>query len=323
MDISEISKAQMSGAEKAAALFLVLGRENATRLASFFSKEEIKKVVDAAGDLRDLSPQVIDQVVTEFGENFESNGIVASSDTLSQYFEGAGDNNSTAANAARRTNIETSQLNPVVVKMFFENEPPQISALLLQRLGDEMAVNIISNLEANLRNEIFHAYLNRSELEDDLQSEFEDDLIELIYNTELDKGNEEEIEKTASLINQFSEQTSDEVVSFFEEVDAETAASIRKSLFKFSSIVLMSKEARAVLVDGLETEDIVQALADSGEEMRESVFEVLSQRNRRVVEAELSRGATQPEDIGKAQKKFISSALKLSKEGIISLPQTD
>ena len=59
----------MSGAEKAAALFLVLGKDNAVKLASFFSKEEIKKIVDAASNLNNLSPQVLEEIVAEFGSS--------------------------------------------------------------------------------------------------------------------------------------------------------------------------------------------------------------------------------------------------------------
>ncbi len=313
---------QMSGAEKAAALFLVLGKENAVRLASFFSKDDIKKVVDAAGNLGNLSPQVLEQIVTEFGENFEANGLLNGSDALSQFFEGAGEDTRVGKKPAGQGDIDISMLDPKIVKIFFESEPPQISALLLQRLDDEMAVKIISGLEANLRNEIFHAYLNGSDMKDSLQSEFEDDLIKMLYETKLDVGNVEGIEKTANLINQFSEETSDEVVKFFEEIDEQTAVSIRKSLFKFSSIVLMNKEFRAILMDSLEAEDIIKALADSGEEMRESILEVLSQRNRRMVEAALSRGGATPEEIGKSQKKFISNALRLAREDLIILPDT-
>ena len=321
LNIPETTELQMTGAEKAAALFLVLGKENAVRLASFFSKEEIKIVVNAAENLHNLSPQVLEQIVNEFGENFEANGIVASSDTLSQYFADTEQDINANKKKEGRKDIDTSMLDPEVVQIFFENEPPQISALLLQRLDDEMAVNIISDLEANLRNEIFHAYLNGSDLDTSLKSEIEDDLIEMLYETKIDQGNIEGIEKTANLINQFSDETSDEVVKFFEEIDQETAVSIRKSLFKFSSIILMDRESRAILLDGIESEDIVNSLAVCEEDMRECVLDVLSQRNRRMVEAELARSKIKPEDTGTSQKKFISTALRLAREGLITLPE--
>jgi len=322
LDTTGNTNVQLSGAEKAAALFLVLGKDNAARLASFFSKEDIKKVVDAAGNLRNLNPKILEQIVSEFGENFAANGMLSGSETLSQFFEGKGDDNPAVEKPNKTGNVDISALDPDVVRLFFENEPPQISALLLQRLDDEMAVKIISDLESNLRNEIFHAYLNGSEMDPVLQSEIEDDLIEMLCETKIDEGNVEGIEKTANLINQFSEETSDEVVRFFEGIDQQTAVNIRKSLFKFSSIVLMSKPHRAILMDSIEADDIVKALSDCDEEMCESVLEVLSQRNRRMVEAEMARSNVAPEETGKSQKKFISNALRLAREGAIALPDT-
>ena len=97
----------------------------------------------------------------------------------------------------------------------------------------------------------------------------------------------------------------------------------KKSLFKFSAIVLLSKESRALLMDEIDTDDIVSALSDADEKLRESVFEVLSQRNKRLVEAELARTNAAQEVIEKAQKKFVGIALKLSKQGVIELPQAD
>ena len=55
----------------------------------------------------------------------------------------------------------------------------------------------------------------------------------------------------------------------------------------------------------------------------ETVLEVLSQRNRRMVEAELARANVTEEDIQVAQRQISAIVLKLAKEGTISLPSSD
>ena len=216
------------GPRKPPLCFWCWAKKNAAKLASFFSKDEINKVVAAAGSLGSLSPVVINEIVREFGKKYAENGIPVSSDTLSQFFDGTEQSNDNSAQNENQAGIDVTLLDPQVVKNFFENEPPQISALLLQRLDDEMAIKIISELEPQLRNELFQAYLEQNKMEEDLQLEFETDLIEMLHDTKLDEGNAAEIEKTANLINQFSTETSDELVKYFEEIDADVAASIKK-----------------------------------------------------------------------------------------------
>ena len=85
----------------------------------------------------------------------------------------------------------------------------------------------------------------------------------------------------------------------------------------------MSKEARSILFDGVESDDIVHALGDASDDMKESILDVLSQRNRRMVESELARGPASQEKIDEAQRKIAGLTLTLAKDGKLSLPESD
>ena len=76
----------LTGAEKAAAVLLVMGKDSAGKLADFFSKEELKLVVKAADKLNSLSFSTIDQLVAEFGQNYVNNGLITDSNELSELF---------------------------------------------------------------------------------------------------------------------------------------------------------------------------------------------------------------------------------------------
>ncbi len=313
---------EVDGAQKAAVLFLVLGKEKAVGLAKHFSKNELKSVVDAAANLNELNAEVIEGIIDEFGKNINADDLLSGTNTLSEYFHEASKQNPGNRVQTVATTLEISQLEFDVVKSFFENEPPQISALLLPRLEESMVVKVVSALDADQRNALFRAFCFQKKMDLNLQSELEVGLLEMLLEIKVVDDTNPYVETVANLINQLSDETSDDVVNFFEEQDSMIAETIRKSLFKFQSIELLSKENRAVLIDGIDTEDLVLALANSNENLRVGILEVLSQRSRRLVESELTRTTPTLEEIDSAQKIVVRSALKLSREGIIELPQT-
>ncbi len=312
---------ELTGTEKAAALFLVMGKDSAVRLADFFTKDELNTVVAAARGLSGLNSSTIDNLIEEFSKNYQIFGTMANPDELSRLFES--DDAPAIKKAPAPSGDNEPGLDTQVIKELLETEAPQIGALLLDRLDDEMIVEVYSDLDPMLRNDIFHAYLTGNSIDPDFRNLLETDIIELVRNTERDEGNVREVAKAGSLINQFSSDISDQIIGFLQGNSPDLAAAIKKSLFKFSAVALLSKEDRSVLFDGILADEIVKALSIADEPNREAVFEVLSPRNRRMVESELTRGATPEDEANKAQKTIAVRALALARDGEINLPDTD
>ena len=83
----QMSNVQLSGLEKAAALLLIMGKDSASKLAGYFSAEEIKKLSSTVGKFDSLNPETVNSVVSEFQENYLSMGILAKPDTITSLFE--------------------------------------------------------------------------------------------------------------------------------------------------------------------------------------------------------------------------------------------
>lgn len=319
----------MTGTEKAAAVMLVMGKDSASKLADFFSKDELRRVVDAASRMQSLNQEVINKLVAEFGQNYVNTGIVTGSEGLSDFFDNLDDEESSeeTGDKPRRSRpeaeVDTEETESEALMDFLAAEPEMIGAFLLGAIGEERAAKILTQAEPELRNRLFQAYLKRKTLEPEVERMLKADLLALINDLNEDDVNYEQIEKAAALINYFPEATGDELVGFIESNDPATAATIKKSLFKFSSVVELDKPARSILFDGLETEEIVQALGGADDALKDCVLEVLSQRNRRMVEAELAKGPPDQEIIESVQRKISGIALRLAKEGKIELPSAE
>ena len=177
-------------------------------------------------------------------------------------------------------------------------------------------------LEGTKRKELFKQYLDRVPVDPNLSRVLRSELISLINEKNQDDGSQGRIESAANLINFFPEDDGEDLMNFISDESPETASILKKSLFKFSSISELPKETRAIVFDGVESDDIVKSLTGVEKDFAETVLEVLSQRNRRMVESELARGGVSEEDTQVAQRKISAIVLKLSKEGKIALPSS-
>lgn len=317
----------LSGAQKAAAFLMVLGKDAAVKVGEHFTKEELQVIVDAADQLPSVNTNTVDTLVKEFDENYLSIGLLVEPDSLSSVL------GTRSAGASKGTNNEgpTASSDPEVlinnlddemVLEFFQNEPPMISALLLDALGQEKAAEILNKLDDELRNQVFTSYMNRKELSPAMESMLAADLLELVQAAEADDSAAESVEKAASMINFLPEDVSESLVEFIKEQDPGLANSISKALFRFPMIEFLDKPTRAKIMDGVDASDVAKALVDAEDGLKDNVLEVMSQRNRRMIESELALGGKEDE-IEAARKTIAAHVLKLVKAGDIVLPSED
>jgi len=325
LEYSGETEVQLQGAEKAAAILFAMGKDSALKLAEFFSGDELKQLNDAANRLKKLNYETIDNVVKEFGENYVKHGAFAEADDLSDIL-GDFKSSDTIMSDDDDGDVRFGSIKlPKVeeIKNFVEDEPAIIGAFLLGTLKDEMAAKILTQVESTKRNQIFKAYLDRKILNPKIEELAKFNLLNLIKQLNKGDGSEEKIAGAAGMINCFPEATSDELVGFIEGDNPDVAARIKKFIFKFSAITKLDKESRSKLFDEVESEEIVKALGGVDAELKESILEVLSQRNRRLVESELTRGNSSKEEIEVVQRKIAARALNLAKEGKIILPSAE
>ncbi len=66
----------LSGAEKAAVLILSLGEENAARVFSHMSDDEIKELSQVMANLGNVSSTLVERLFVEFVEQMSSTGLL-------------------------------------------------------------------------------------------------------------------------------------------------------------------------------------------------------------------------------------------------------
>lgn len=335
----DVSK-EISGPAKAAAFLLLVGPESAKRLAVYFSEEELRAVFDAADSISSLSVAELEALSREFREKFVESGFVKTPGLVESIFTGmrpemnfggtkgsGGDEPETVPDDAPIPELDwqvPQEAGDERIIAFLEAEHPQAGAFLLSKLEGTFAARILDRIGSDLRRELALRLADLSVLESPLAAELAG-LVhrELSSEEESDSLDDDEVRDFAGIVNQLSEEVAEEVLSYLSARNKRKAEIVRKWMFRFEAVETLSHEARAILCDRFSAEELATALSGTPEGLKEAVFAVLSQRNRRSVEAELQGSSFPQERIAEARVAVVNMALKLSHEGVIALEPGD
>ena len=332
IDSTQVRKTRLKGSEKAAALMLVMGKDIATQMAEFFTPQELQKIYEAAVELPDLGFDEINSLSSEFKGSFFNSTLFPSEESVNDLFsefnpdlksKQKSDETKNTANDAQTGDASEEDAGLEIIRQFFETESHQFSAYMLGKLDPQIASKVLEDLDAENRNKILGCFLKRREISPEVEQSFSRRLQSILTTSDGETEERKEIEIAAMFINQISAESADDILKFIGDQDALIAANIKKRLFRFENVILLTKEERVILFDGFQSDEIAALLHGAPDDLKESVLDVLSQRNRRVVEADLSRGNTNPETAAEARQKVVRLAVELAKEGKLTLPEKD
>lgn len=320
----------LTGAEKAAAFLLLAGKEVAVRLADYFSEDELREIFTAARAVGNLSVDEVESLVGEFRDQFVRAGLIKSPGSVESLFEGirpgtslaefvTGVKEEVAVEVGPSTWQQISEGGVDPIYEFVLEEHPQASAFLLSQIDQSLVAQVLEKLPPELRNAIVLRLVDITRRPGPITEEMER-LIVIRFTRKTDDGADTAAaERIANIINELGKEPADEIIAYLQQTDEEKANQIRKWLFRFELVEGLAQPDRAILFDGIPAEELARALVGAGAGLKESVLSVLSQRNRRSVESELSDGAFSEDSIVAAQRKIARLAVSLSREGRIKL----
>lgn len=324
----------MSGPEKAAAFLLLAGQETAARLADHFSEDELRAIFAAAGRLQSLTVEEIEALIEEFHNQFDRNAMVNSRGNVESLFAGMRPGvdfsefvNGSVGPAVEEVplpswdDIARAGIDPLVA--FVTEEHPQSGAYLISRLDQPVAARVIGQLPPELRRVVVVRLVEIKPPAGPLGEEM-DRLIRERFARKRDDGVDTgAIERIAGMVNELPVEQAEEIMAVLDAANADKAERIRKMLFRFEDVEALAQEDRAILFDGLSADEMAQALFGASESIKEAVLSVLSQRNRRSVEAELADARYSEDLVVDTRRRIAKRALSLSLEGKIRLTASD
>jgi flagellar motor switch protein FliG len=320
--------------QKAAAILVAMGKPAAGRLLKFFKQDELKTLIEAARMLKTIPQSELEKIIAEFEDEFaEGAGLMDSAATMDTILSESLSPEEVSAIMNHGTEAGGSDAPPPVwpaieqleaerVGGFLAGEHPQTAALVLTNLSPGAAANILLTLPKALRGDVAKRMVTIGTVKPAALKIVESQLRARLLGDTTSKSPAIGHARVATVLNELDKSQLDEILSDMESAGFSDIRAIKAQLFSFEDLPLLEQKARLTLFDGMSTEIVTLALRGADPAIVEAVLSALGARSRRMIESELASdpGNVQQAAVIKARRDIASTAIRLGKQGLITMP---
>jgi len=319
---------ELSSRQKAAILMVALGPDVSGPIFKHLSEDEIDQLTLEIANLQRVDAQTKDRVIEEFHQlvlahEYISEGGIEYAKELLQSGLGAEKANNIIARLTASLQVRpfdfARKTDPAQLLNFIQNEHPQTIALILAYLHADQAGHILSALPPQQQVEVARrlATLDRTtpEVLEEIESTLERRLSSFVTDDFTAAGG---IEVAVDILNRVDRSTERTIMESLEEEDPELAEEIKKRMFVFEDITLLSDRDIQLIVREVSSDEWALALKTASDEVSERVFRNMSKRAAEMLKEEMDYlGPVRLRDVEDAQQKIVSIIRHLEESGDI------
>lgn len=326
----ESKNPQLTGIEKIAILLNVLGKDKSAELLKQMKDADVRRLLKVMSNMKKAPIPLINTVLKEylfklseseeiiFDENLSEPELITQllgPERAKQIFGG-----NRAVNLVERKNLTVLEtVDPKTLAEFLVDEHPQTIALIIAHMDVEKQIQMIKNLPDNLRPEIISRMATLEyvapEKIDELDEVLKRDLVGKAAGYKNQFGG---VPAIADLINSLDKRTMTSLMTRLEDKDPILAVEIRQHIFSFTDVIKIDNRGLQLVLREIPNQTLLLALKNAPEELREKLYEAMSERAAAMLKDDLSAlGPQRVSDVEKAQKDIVAVVKRLEKEGKI------
>ena len=318
--------------QRVAIVMLALGEETSGEVMKYLTDREVEEITEALATLKNVSADVMDQVLEEFeaglmAGNWVSQGGV---DFARQALERAVGprkaqeildriSSTVTSGFYILRNVPADQIAP-----FISHEHPQSIALILSQLDADQASGILAQLPERLQPDVAYRIATMENIAPNVLKEMEMSLEETLKDMlggNQDAGGPKVV---ADMLNLTGSSVEKNVLDNMENMDPNTAESVRNLMFVFEDILKLSDREIQILLREVDQKDLVIALKSSSEELKEKVLGNMSDRVRQFVTEEMEfTGPMRLSEVEEVQLRIVQMVRQLEEQGQITILSGD
>jgi len=318
--------------QRVAIVMLALGEETSGEVMKYLTDREVEEITEALATLKNVSADVMDQVLEEFeaglmAGNWVSQGGV---DFARQALERAVGprkaqeildriSSTVTSGFYILRNVPADQIAP-----FISHEHPQSIALILSQLDADQASGILAQLPERLQPDVAYRIATMENIAPNVLKEMEMSLEETLKDMlggNQDAGGPKVV---ADMLNLTGSSVEKNVLDNMDSMDPNTAESVRNLMFVFEDILKLSDREIQILLREVDQKDLVIALKSSSEELKEKVLGNMSDRVRQFVTEEMEfTGPMRLSEVEEVQLRIVQMVRQLEEQGQITILSGD
>jgi flagellar motor switch protein FliG len=321
---------ELTGAERAAILFLHMPEDTAAEIFKGLSRREMKALATASKKVQGLSPAQVDEILQDFLVEMGS-GLTtlrgASKAVSKLAVKALG-----PQNAAEMIDGGSSSLSETLADMetrtianLIRKEHPQTIALVLAHMPARQAAEVLGQVPERAQPDVLKRLAHFDQVSPQVVDLIEDALLNEV--SMMGKGTSKRfggVEMVADILNQFEKSREEALMRQIEEEDQPLAEEVRSLMFVFDDLLHLDARGIQTLLKEVERNTLVLALKAADEDLKQHIFKNLSSRAVEMIVEEMeNRGPVRLSEVEKAQSEVVRVALALTSSGAIELVKGD
>ncbi len=323
---------KLTGIQKVAIVLLSIPEENATKILSMMTEEEIKEVSHAMSNLGSVKPEIVDKLMEQLSYDVSvGSSFLGDFYTTKKLLEKVLDPEQAAHIIAELTGPQgkntwqkLTNVNEELLALYLKNEHPQTAALVLSKIAPEHAAKVLSILPDRFAFEVISRMLNIGAVKKEVLDGLEKTLRqEFVTNTSRARKRDSH-NLIADIFNRLERSVEAKYMSMLEENLPEIAASIKNLMFTFEDLAKVNPKSVPRLLRDIDKSRLVVALKGSSEELRNVFFSNMSQRAANIIIDELnSLGPVRAREVDNARAEIVNLTKTLIENGEIEVLMDD
>lgn len=316
----------LTGPEKAVLLLLSLDESAAQPIVAELSPEHVKRLREAARDMRVVPANALDEVYSEF--------LDKSKQAVAVPKDGLGFLRKLAARALGEPAAQEifedkpataldriAGADSAALVGLLEREHPQLIAALLSQLPPEKGAAILESLPEEIRPVV----LSRLGWMTEIPARLVDEIATAIA-AELPKPGADGsvkvdgVSRSAALVRALNKETCETLLGHVATEHEALAIEIRRAMYSFEDLEQLDPRSMRELLKAVAGDRLTLALKTASPGLQEKIYSSMSKRAAERIKEDLGLlGAVRLSDVEEAQHEIVETALRLEADGVLSL----
>ena len=325
---SELSN--LSGAQRAAVLMLLLGEQQASEIVKFMNPQEVQTLGGAMVDVSDVSQEAVNAILDDFVSTIKKQSSLGlgNTDYVEKVFKRALGDDKAASVLGRIMPGQSSKgleilqwMDARAIADMIKTEHPQVTAIILSVLDHQVAADVLNFLPDESRAEIIQRVASLETVQPSAMQELESIMkLQFSTNTSSKSSSFGGIKAAAQIMNSTKTALENSIMKGLEEIDADLMMRIQDNMFTFENLSAVDNKGIQVLMRAVDNNQLMIAMKGASEEVKARFFDNMSERARGMFKDEMdAKGLMRLSDVEEAQKQIMRSARKLSDSGELVL----
>jgi flagellar motor switch protein FliG len=318
--------------QKVAIVMVALGEEVSGEVMKFLSDYEIEEITQGIASLKNISVELMDRVLEDFeqhllagewisqgGEDFARAALerALGPQKAAEILERV--SSKVASGFYMLKNVAPDQIAP-----FISSEHPQTIALILSQLDGAQASGILSQLPERLQSDVAYRIATMDNITPSVIKQIEGSLetqLRDILGGNQDVGGPQVV---ADMLNLTGSTVEKNVLDQMDAQDPEVAESVRNLMFVFADVAKLTERELQALMREVDQKDIIIALKNADEELKEKVLGSVSERVRTFIQEEMDfLGPMRLSEVEEVQLRIVQMVRQLEEQGQITIIRGD